>query len=86
LSTLNFSEQAQHAELAAAAYNPTSAGNAGPPDTSNLEHLEETYIIKTEHAVDGDVVYSFQEIETGEIFVVVRGTDHLPIIEVPLVS
>lgn len=76
MSTLNFDRQLQLVELAEIAYNRDSSGKAGAGDTSNFSNeTKDRYISEVLYSENGDVIYGFIERNTGEPFVVGRGTD-----------
>ncbi len=73
---LNFREQSKIAELTEAVYNRDADGNAGPASLSSLSQgIRNDYIIEIADNTGGDVVYTFVDRETGQLYVIARGTD-----------
>ena len=76
----NFSEQALHAELANAAYNTDpETGEAGPHNSDNMsQSVHDRFGVRTAYSGQGDVVYTFTERTSGDVYAVGRGTDDAP--------
>lgn len=72
---LNFREQAKIAELTEAVYNRANDGAVNKANFS--EGIKDDYIIAVADNAGGDVVYTFVDRETGQLYVIARGTDSL---------
>ena len=75
---LNFREQAKIAELTEAVYNRDNEGDAGPANKDTFsQEIKNDYIIALADNTGGDVVYTFVDRETGQLYVIARGPDSL---------